>query len=74
MIASGISTIMRLLRLSLFVIAFLSSRFEARAAAPILKVITPEKTLTFTASEFAALPRAEVKMTDPHDQRELAKP
>jgi len=35
-------------------------------AAPILKITGPEKSLAFTAEEFAALPRSAVTVADPH--------
>lgn len=43
----------------------------ARAAeAPILRVTGPTKTLTFTAAEFAALPRTELRAVEPHEKKE----
>lgn len=40
----------------------------AVAAQPILTISTPEKTVTFSAEEFAALPRAEVKAREMHEK------
>lgn len=40
----------------------LAATARALAADPILKITGPEKTLTFTAAEFAALPRTELKL------------
>ncbi len=40
------------------------------AAEPILKIISPEKTLTFTAEEFAALPHRDLKVLEPHEKKE----
>jgi hypothetical protein len=57
----------RLLRL----VAFLSmAALTARAAEPILTITSPEKTLTFTAEEFTALPRTELKLPAQADQKE----
>jgi hypothetical protein len=39
-----------------------------RAADPVLKVTGPDKTLTFTAEEFAALPHTEISAYDPHGE------
>lgn len=44
--------------------------FRVFAAEPILKIVTPEKTLTFTADEFAALPRTDVNAVEPHEKKE----
>lgn len=41
-----------------------------RAAEPVLTVKSPEKTLTLTASEFAALPRVEVTLPEQGDEPE----
>jgi DMSO/TMAO reductase YedYZ molybdopterin-dependent catalytic subunit len=40
--------------------------FRALAAEPLLKIVGPAATLTFTAAEFAALPRTELKTLEPH--------
>jgi hypothetical protein len=40
------------------------------AAEPALTITTPEKTLAFTAAEFAALPHAELTTADPHSKAE----
>ena len=39
-----------------------------RAADPVLTVTAPDKTLTFTAEEFAALPHMEISAYDPHGE------
>ncbi len=41
-----------------------------RAAAPIVQLSGLEKSLTFTAEEFAALPHTEIKVLEPHDKKE----
>jgi DMSO/TMAO reductase YedYZ molybdopterin-dependent catalytic subunit len=41
-----------------------------RAAEPLLKIVSPEKTIVFTAAEFAALPRLELKLPEPHTNEE----
>ena len=61
---------MRLLRLALFAFVFIAPSVGALAAEPILKVITPEKTVAFTAEEFAALPRSEVKAEEMHEKEQ----
>ena len=38
------------------------------ASESVLKVVAPDKTLSFTAAEFAALPHTELTATDPHTQ------
>ncbi|MCX6953453.1 MAG: molybdopterin-dependent oxidoreductase [Verrucomicrobia bacterium] len=43
---------------------------HAFAAEPILQVITADKTLAFTAAEFAALPRTELTAIEPHEKKE----
>jgi hypothetical protein len=40
------------------------------ADAPILRLTGPAKTLTFTAAEFAALPRTDFKALEPHEKKE----
>ena len=40
------------------------------AEAPVLRLTGPAKTLTFTAAEFAALPRTELKALEPHEKKE----
>ena len=57
----------RPLRLAIGLLVLLSS---ARAVDPILKVVGLEKTLTFTAAEFAALPHTELKALEPHEKKE----
>jgi len=42
----------------------------ARAAVPILTVTAPDRTLTLSAEEFAALPRTEVAAAEPHSKTE----
>jgi len=61
---------MRFLRLSLLALSFLAAAFHGVAAEPVLKIISPEKSLTFTAAEFAALPRTELKLPEQADQPE----
>ena len=61
---------MRFLRSSFLVFAFLASSFWALAGEPVLKVVSPQKTLTFTAEEIAALPRTELKLPAQGDQDE----
>jgi hypothetical protein len=39
-----------------------------RAAGPVLTVTAPDKILTFTAEEFAALPHTEISAYDPHGE------
>ncbi len=41
----------------------------ARGAAPILQVAGPEKTLAFTAEEFAALPHTAREVLEPHEKK-----
>ncbi|MGH7957716.1 MAG: molybdopterin-dependent oxidoreductase [Opitutaceae bacterium] len=60
---------MRFLRFSFLALVFVAPAFRVLAAEPILKIVSPEKTLTFTAAEFATLPQTELKVTDPHDAR-----
>lgn len=59
---------MRRLRLSLLVLLFLAPALRVLAAEPILKIIGPDKTLTFTAEEFAALPHTELKLAEQADK------
>ncbi len=59
---------MRHLRLSLIAFVFVTSALRTLAAEPILKITTPEKTVMFTAEDFAALPRADVKAADMHEK------
>ena len=61
---------MRLLRLSLLAVVVFLTLFRARAADPVLKIVSPEKTLTFTAAEFAVLPHIELKLPEQGDQAE----
>jgi hypothetical protein len=49
---------------------FLSLAVGLSAGEPVLKITTPEKTLAFTAEEFAALPRTEITAAEPHTQKE----
>ncbi len=46
--------------------ALLLTAVANAADEPLLKVSTPEKTLTLTAAEFAALPHTETTVPDPH--------
>ncbi len=48
---------------------FLALVASLRVAAAVLTVISSEKTLSFTAAEFTALPHTEVVATDPHVQK-----
>jgi hypothetical protein len=57
----------RALRLVTVVLALAA---VAPAAEPILKLTGREKTLTFTAAEFAALPHTELKALEPHEKKE----
>src|SRR5476649_183155 len=41
-----------------------------RAGEPMLKVVGLEKTVTFTAEEFAALPHTGLKVLEPHEKKE----
>jgi len=61
---------MRFFRLSLLALVFFAPVYRALAAEPVLKIISPDKTLTFTAAEFAALPRTELKLPEQGDQKE----
>jgi hypothetical protein len=61
---------MRFLRFSLLALVCFAPAFRALAVVPLLKIISPEKTLTFTAAEFAALPRTELKLPEQADQAE----
>lgn len=61
---------MRLLRSSLLALAFAASVLSALAAEPFLKVTGPAKTLSFTAAEFAALPRTEAKLAEQMGKQE----
>ena len=56
----------RPLRLAALVLALAAA---APAAEPILKLVGLEKTLTFTAAEFAALPHTELKALEPHEKK-----
>ncbi len=53
---------MRFLRLALVTLLCGAPGFHALAAEPLLKIISAEKTLAFTAEEFAALPHTELKL------------
>ncbi len=59
---------MRRLRLSFLALLFLLPALRVLAAEPILKVTGPDKTLTFTAEEFAALPHTELKLAAQADK------
>ncbi len=61
---------MRLLRLVSFALLLVTSALRALAAEPVLKIISPDKTLVFTATEFAALPRTELKLPAQGEQKE----
>lgn len=59
---------MRLFHLSLLAVLVAAPALRVFAAEPLLKIVTPEKTVTYTAEEFAALPRADVKAADMHEK------
>jgi DMSO/TMAO reductase YedYZ molybdopterin-dependent catalytic subunit len=63
---------MRFLRVWLLPLALLAWTFSASAAETVLKVISPEKTLTFTAQDIAALPRTDLKLPAQGDQDEVS--
>jgi DMSO/TMAO reductase YedYZ molybdopterin-dependent catalytic subunit len=63
---------MRFLRLALLNFVFIAPAGRALAAEQILKIITPDQTVTFTAEEFAALPRSEVKAEEMHEKESRA--
>lgn len=58
---------MNLFRVSLLSLALLAPAVRVLAADPVLKIVSPDKTLTLTATEFAALPHTDVKLADEHD-------
>ena len=45
---------------------------RSAAAEPVLKIITPDKTVSFNAEEFAALPHAAISTLGPHGRKEHA--
>lgn len=53
-----------------FVLLLFAFGSVLRAAEPVLTVRSPEKTLTLTAAEFAALPRTEVTLPEQGDEPE----
>jgi len=61
---------MRLLRFPVLILALLTPGLRALAAEPVLKVISPQKTLTFSTEDIAALPRTELKLPAQGDQDE----
>jgi hypothetical protein len=61
---------MRHLRLSLLAWVLFAPVFGAFAAGPVLTVTAPDKTLPFTAAEFAALPRTDLTLPAQGDQEE----
>jgi hypothetical protein len=63
---------MRFLRVWLLIISFFAWTFSASAADAVLKVISPEKTLTFAAQDLAALPRTELKLPAQGDQEAVS--
>lgn len=63
---------MRLLPVTLFAVLLVTPALRLFAAEPFLRIVTPEKTVTFTAAEFAVLPRAEVKAADMHEKEARA--
>jgi len=57
--------------LSLFLCAAaLAANSVLHAAEPVLTIVAPEKTVTITATEFAALPHVEMAMADHADEPE----
>lgn len=61
-------TMKTLLRLATFACLAFASAFNLRAEEPVLRITGPEKTLTFTAAEFAALPHTALTVGDPYNQ------
>lgn len=61
---------MRFLRLSLLALVVLAPALRVFAAEPVLKVTGPDKTLAFTAEEFAALPHIDLTLPAQGDQEE----
>lgn len=61
---------MRFLRLSVLSLVLLVPAFRALAADPILKITAGEKTVAFTAEEFAALPHVDAKLAEQPGQKE----
>lgn len=59
---------MRYFRFSLLVLFFFTPVLRLLAVEPILKITTPDKMVTFTAAEFAALPHADVKGSEMNDK------
>ena len=59
-----------MLRSLRFAAVLLALAAATRAAEPILKVAGLDKTLTFTAEEFAALPHTDLKALEPHEKKE----
>lgn len=66
----GLPRFFRLSLLALVCVASVFHVFAAETAETILKIVSPEKTLTFTAGQFAALPRADVTAVEPHENKE----
>jgi len=58
------------MRLSLLPLLVLGLAGSLSAAEPVLKVSFAEKYLAFTGEEFAALPHNEMKVFEPHGQKE----
>lgn len=64
-------TLLFIFVLGLWALVLSSLAPVARAAdAPILRLTGPAKTVTFTAAEFAALPRTELRAVEPHEKKE----
>jgi hypothetical protein len=57
-------------RLPRLLIVWLALALVARAAEPILTLTGFDKTVKFTAEEFAALPHTEIKVLEPHEKKE----
>jgi hypothetical protein len=56
------------LRLAFLALLAALGGLRAFAAEPVLKLTSPDKTLAFTAAEFAALPHTAVTVPDPYNQ------
>lgn len=54
------------MRLPSFVFLLIAFALRLAAAEPVLKIVGPDRTISFTAAEFAALPHLELTVADPH--------
>lgn len=61
---------MRLVRIASLALVLALPALRTLAAEPVLKIVAPGRTVAFSAEEFAALPRSEAKILDPHDKVE----